>query len=185
MSIFDIKVKTIDGTDTSLEAYRGKIMLIVNVASHCGFTPQYRGLEKLYRAHKADGLVVLAFPCNQFGFQEPRGNEKISAFCKSKYDVTFPVFSKIKVNGPKAHPLYRLLKSAQAGALGTERIKWNFTKFLVDKDGSVVRRYAPITRPDTIASDVEALLDPLALKPANQLNRHGASLMAEPIGDTP
>ena len=133
MNLYDIKVKTIDGAGQSLSAYRGKAMLIVNVASKCGFTPQYTGLEGLYREFKDRGFVVLGFPCNQFGSQEPGIEAEIASFCSTRYDVTFPMFAKIDVNGPAAHPLYRLLKSSRKGLLGTESIKWNFTKFLVDR----------------------------------------------------
>jgi glutathione peroxidase len=159
VNLYDIKVKTIDGAGQSLSAYRDKAMLIVNVASKCGFTPQYTGLEGLYREFKDRGFVVLGFPCNQFGSQEPGVEAEIASFCSTRYDVTFPMFAKIDVNGPAAHPLYRLLKSSRKGLLGTESIKWNFTKFLVDAEGQVVRRYAPGDTPDEIRGDVAALLD--------------------------
>lgn len=149
-SLYDIEVTTIDGERQSLAAYRGKTLLIVNVASRCGFTPQYTGLEALYRKHKDQGLVVLGFPCNQFGQQEPGAEAEIEQFCTTTYDVTFPLFAKIDVNGPTAHPLYQLLKSARPGVLGTERIKWNFTKFLVNPHGEVVARYAPSDTPERI-----------------------------------
>jgi glutathione peroxidase len=154
----EIEILTIDGRTLKLGDYAGKVLLIVNVASKCGFTPQYEGLEALYRAYKEKGLLVLGFPCNQFGHQEPGGEAEIASFCKSSYDVTFPLFSKIEVNGENTHPLYRLLKSDAPGALGTESIKWNFTKFLVDRKGRVVKRYASIDKPDSIAKDIEALL---------------------------
>ena len=154
MSLFDISVKTIRGDTQPLDAYRGKTLLIVNVASHCGFTPQYTGLEALYRKHKDQGLVVLGFPCNQFGRQEPGTESEIQQFCTTTYDVTFPMFAKIDVNGPAAHPLYALLKSARPGLLGTEAIKWNFTKFLVNANGDVVARYAPSDTPEKIEEEL-------------------------------
>ena len=154
MTLYDIDVKTIDGRTESLSAYTGKTLLIVNVASECGFTPQYAGLEQLYREFKDRGLVVLGFPCNQFGHQEPGTESDIAAFCSTKYDVTFPLFAKIDVNGPHAHPLYQWLKSEKKGVLGTEAIKWNFTKFLVDRHGAVLRRYAPNDTPQSIRADI-------------------------------
>ncbi|MGD9658272.1 MAG: glutathione peroxidase [Methylocystis sp.] len=158
MTLFDIEATTIDGATKKLGDYAGKVMLIVNVASRCGFTPQYAGLEALYRKFADRGLVVLGFPCNQFGAQEPGSEKEIASFCSAKYDVTFPMFAKIDVNGDKAHPLYRLLKHDAPGILGSEAIKWNFTKFLVDREGHVVKRYASTDTPDEIAKDVEALL---------------------------
>src|SRR5262245_8822028 len=157
-SIYDVSAKTIAGEDRSLAAYRGKTLLIVNVASQCGFTPQYAGLEALYRKYKDRGLVVLGFPCNQFGHQEPGTEADVQQFCSNTYDVTFPMFAKIDVNGPAAHPLYALLKSARPGVLGTEGIKWNFTKFLVDGQGHVVTRYAPSETPEKIEQAVAAQL---------------------------
>jgi glutathione peroxidase len=156
--IYDLSAKSIDGKDQSLAAYRGKTLLVVNVASKCGFTPQYAGLEALYRKLGPKGLVVLGFPCDQFGHQEPGDAAEIKKFCSLNYEVSFPLFAKIEVNGPGAHPLYRTLKKAATGVLGTEAIKWNFTKFLVDKDGRVVRRYAPTDKPESIEKDVAALL---------------------------
>ena len=156
MNVFDIPLNTIDGQPTSLEAFRGKVLLIVNVASRCGHTPQYKGLEALYRRHK-DHLVVLGFPCNQFGRQEPGTEPQIREFCSEHYDVTFPLFAKIDVNGPNAHPLYRYLKSAKKGWFGREAISWNFTKFLVGKDGNVLRRYGPRRKPEEIEEDLKAL----------------------------
>ncbi|MEN3295976.1 MAG: glutathione peroxidase, partial [Burkholderiales bacterium] len=141
-----------------LEQYRGKVLLIVNTASECGYTPQYKGLEALYRQFKDKGVEVLGFPCNQFGKQEPGTAEQIGAFCTEKYDVSFPLFARINVNGAEAHPLYRHLKNKAPGVLGTEAIKWNFTKFLVKKDGTVFKRYAPQTTPEEITGDVEKLL---------------------------
>ena len=156
--IYDIDVKAISGEVHSLAVYDGRTLLIVNVASRCGFTPQYTGLEALYRKYKEQGLVVLGFPCNQFGRQEPGSEAEIQQFCSS-YDVTFPLFSKIDVNGPATHPLYRLLKSARPGVLGTQAIKWNFTKFLVNVYGDVVARYAPSDTPEKIEKAVVALLE--------------------------
>jgi glutathione peroxidase len=158
MSVYDYSAKTLDGQDASLADYRGQVLLIVNTASKCGFTPQYEGLEALYRAYKDTGLTVLAFPCNQFGAQEPGNAEEIANFCSLTYDVTFPVLAKIDVNGPSAHPLYAYLKHEQKGLLGTEAIKWNFTKFLIGRDGEVVERFAPTTKPEDLKLAVEALL---------------------------
>jgi len=158
MSIYDYSAKTLDGQDVSLADYRGQVLLIVNTASKCGFTPQFEGLEALYRAYKDKGLVILGFPCNQFGAQEPGNAEEIASFCSLTYDVTFPMLAKIDVNGPSAHPLYAFLKGQQKGVLGTEGIKWNFTKFLVGRDGAVVERFAPTTKPEDLKIAVEALL---------------------------
>ncbi|HVG72097.1 MAG TPA: glutathione peroxidase [Vicinamibacterales bacterium] len=157
-SLYDIDVQTIAGDTRSLAAYRGKTLLIVNVASQCGFTPQYKGLEALFRKYKDHGLVVLGFPCNQFGRQEPGTEAEIQRFCTSSYDVTFPLFAKIDVNGPAAHPLYEHLKSSRPGLLGTESIKWNFTKFLVNAQGDVVARYAPSDTPEKVERDLARLL---------------------------
>jgi glutathione peroxidase len=157
-SLYDIGVRTMDGGSQPLEAYRGKTLLVVNVASRCGFTPQYTGLEALYRKYKDQGFVVLGFPCNQFGSQEPGTEAEIQQFCATTYDVTFPLFAKIDVNGPATHPLYELLKSAQPGVLGTEGIKWNFTKFLVNGRGEVVARYAPSDTPEKIEQAVIAAI---------------------------
>ncbi len=158
MTLFDIEATTIDGATRTIGDYAGKVMLIVNVASRCGFTPQYAGLEALYRKFADREFVVLGFPCNQFGAQEPGSEKDIASFCSANYDVTFPMFAKIDVNGERAHPLYRLLKREAPGILGSEAIKWNFTKFLVDRKGHVVKRYASTETPDEIARDVEALL---------------------------
>lgn len=155
MSLYDIPVKTIDGETITLDQFRGKALLIVNVASRCGFTPQYKGLEDVYRRNK-DHLVVLGFPCNQFGRQEPGTESEIGAFCSANYQVTFPLFAKIDVNGPAAHPLFRYLKSAKRGFLGREAIAWNFTKFLVDENGQVLRRYGPRRKPEAIEKDLRA-----------------------------
>jgi glutathione peroxidase len=158
MSVYDFSAKTLDGQDRSLADYRGQVLLIVNTASKCGFTPQYEGLEALYRDYKDKGFSVLAFPCNQFGAQEPGNAEEIASFCSLTYDVTFPVLAKIDVNGPSAHPLYAYLKHEQTGVLGTEGIKWNFTTFLIGRDGEVVERFAPTTKPEDLKLAVEALL---------------------------
>ncbi len=159
MTIHDMTVRAIDGREHTLAEYRGKVLLIVNVASQCGFTPQYRGLEDLYRRLGKRGLVVLGFPCDQFGHQEPGTEAEIVEFCGLHYDVTFPMFAKIEVNGNGAHPLYRHLKDARKGVLGTKRIKWNFTKFLVDARGEVVGRYGPRDKPETIEPDIVRLLE--------------------------
>ena len=157
-AIYDIAVNDIDGKPKKLEEYRGKVLLIVNVASQCGFTPQYKGLEALYEKLGPRGLEILGFPCNQFGAQEPGSEEEIAQFCELNYGVTFPLFAKIEVNGAAAAPLYQYLKKAKPGLLGSEAIKWNFTKFLVDRKGTVVERYAPNTEPEAIAGDIEKLL---------------------------
>src|SRR4051812_30495156 len=157
-SIYDIPVTTIDGEVTTLAPYRGKVMLVVNVASKCGFTPQYAGLEELYRAYKDRGLVVLGFPCNQFMWQESGDNAEIQSFCSLKYNATFPIFAKIDVNGRNAHPLYKHLKSEARGFLWSRAVKWNFTKFLVNREGNVVRRYATMTKPHKLTSAIEKLL---------------------------
>ena len=157
-SIYDFSAKTLQGKDVSLADYRGKAMLIVNTASKCGFTPQYEGLEKLYEAHQAEGLVILGFPCNQFGAQEPGGSEEIGTFCQANYGVSFPMFEKIEVNGPHTHPLYEFLKSEKRGILGTRNIKWNFTKFLIDRAGKVVGRFAPTTKPADIEGEIRKVL---------------------------
>lgn len=158
-SIYDIKVKTIDGQEETLEKYRGQLLLIVNVASKCGFTPQYAGLENLYRTYHDQGLTILGFPCDQFGHQEPGDEQEIKNFCSLKYEVTFPMFAKINVNGADAHPLYQYLKAERPGILGTEAIKWNFTKFLVGRDGEIVKRYAPTVTPEEIGTELDPLLN--------------------------
>ena len=157
-AITDFTVKNADGTATSLEPHRGKVLLIVNTASKCGFTPQYDGLEALHRDYAERGFEVLAFPCNQFGGQEPGDAAEIANFCTLTYDVTFPVFAKIDVNGSDAEPLFERLKSDAPGVLGSKAIKWNFTKFLVGRDGTVLDRYAPTTKPEDIRKDIEKLL---------------------------
>jgi len=159
-TIYDFSALSLDGEGVSLARFRGKVVLIADTASQCGFTPQYAGLEKLYRSFRDRDFAVLAFPCNQFGAQEPGSASEIGSFCRQKYEVSFPIFAKIDVNGEQAHPLYRFLKASRPGIFGTERIKWNFTKFLVDRAGRVVRRYAPRTRPASIVPAIEQLLDP-------------------------
>ena len=158
MSVYDYSARSIDGKERSLAEFRGHVLLIVNVASKCGFTPQYKGLEALYRRLKDRNFLVLGFPCDQFSHQEPGTEDEILRFCGTTYDVTFPMFAKILVNGDHAHPLYQYLKSAQKGILGTESIKWNFTKFLVDADGTVLERYAPKQTPEEIEPDITPLL---------------------------
>ncbi|MBB3228290.1 glutathione peroxidase [Luteibacter sp. Sphag1AF] len=153
-SIYDFSAVDIDGNERSLAEFRGKPLLVVNVASKCGFTPQYKGLEALYEEWSPKGFEVLGFPCDQFGHQEPGNEEEIKNFCSLTYEVTFPMFAKVDVNGEKAHPLYRWLKSEGKGILGSEGIKWNFTKFLVDRDGQVVKRYAPTDTPEKIGRDL-------------------------------
>lgn len=155
---YSFEANDIEGNPRSLETYRGKVSLIVNTASKCGFTPQYKGLQKLYEDLNARGFEVLGFPCNQFGRQEPGSAQEIQSFCTDRFNVTFPLFEKIDVNGPNAHPLYRFLKSEKPGILGSEAIKWNFTKFLVDANGNVVQRYGSKTTPKDIRKDIEALL---------------------------
>jgi glutathione peroxidase len=158
MNLYEFKVKTIDGKEESLAPYQGKVLLIVNVASDCGFTPQYAGLEELYRKYKDRGFTVLGFPCNQFGAQEPGTESQIKSFCESRFQVSFPLFAKVDVNGPNAHPLYEFLKSKEKGLLGTSGIKWNFTKFLVGPDGTVEKRFAPQAKPESLESEIQALL---------------------------
>jgi len=156
--IYDFNARTIDGKDISLSKFKGKTLLIVNTASKCGFTKQYNGLETMYQNHKNNGLVVLGFPCNQFGSQEPGDEEEIKNFCSTSFDVTFPMFSKIDVNGPDTHPLYAYLKDEKPGLAGTKKIKWNFTKFLVDPDGNVKKRYAPTDTPEKIEKAISGNL---------------------------
>ncbi len=158
MTVYDYSARRLDGSDEKLSVYRGQVLLIVNTASACGFTPQYAGLEALYARLHGDGLTVLGFPCNQFGAQEPGGEAEIGAFCQKNYGVTFPMFAKIEVNGANAHPLYKYLKDAKPGLLGTENIKWNFTKFLVDRNGEPVARYAPNTKPEELEAPIRKLL---------------------------
>ncbi|OGB16186.1 MAG: glutathione peroxidase [Burkholderiales bacterium RIFCSPLOWO2_12_67_14] len=157
-SIYDFEARSIDGQPVSLQQFRGQPMLIVNTASACGFTPQFGGLEQLHQAYGPRGLVVLGFPCNQFGQQDPGSDEEIATFCQRNFGVTFPMMSKIDVNGPEAHPLYQWLSAEAPGLLGSKAIKWNFTKFLVGKDGRVLKRYAPQDAPEKLAKDIEAAL---------------------------
>ena len=158
MSIYDFTAETLDGKAAPLSAYQGKVVLIVNTASKCGFTGQYEGLERLYTRYRDRGLVVVGFPCNQFGAQEPGGAAEIASFCSTTYQVDFPMMGKIDVNGPGAHPLYAYLKKARKGLLGTEAVKWNFTKFLVNRQGEAVERFAPNLEPKALESAIEALL---------------------------
>jgi glutathione peroxidase len=158
MNVYDFQATALDGKPVDLAQYRGKVLLIVNTASKCGFTPQYQGLEAVYRELHGRGLEVLGFPCNQFGAQEPGSEEEIGAFCEKNYGVSFPMFAKVDVNGDAAHPLWKYLKGEAPGVLGTEGIKWNFTKFLIGRDGKVAHRYAPTTKPEEIAGDIEKLL---------------------------
>jgi glutathione peroxidase len=158
MSIYDIEVTTIEGQPQKMDAYRGKTLLVVNVASKCGFTPQYEGLQALYERYKDKGFTVLGFPCDQFGHQEPGDEVEIRRFCSTNYQVTFPLFAKIDVNGGDAHPLFKFLKSEKKGLLGSESIKWNFTKFLVGADGSILKRYAPKDTPESIREDLVSIL---------------------------
>jgi glutathione peroxidase len=157
-SIYDFKAQSIDGQSVPLEQFRGHPLLIVNTASACGFTPQFGGLEQLHQTYGARGLVVLGFPCNQFGSQDPGSNDEIATFCQRNFGVTFPMMSKIDVNGADAHPLYQWLAAEAPGLLGSKAIKWNFTKFLVGKDGTVLKRYAPQDAPEKLAKDIEAAL---------------------------
>ena len=158
-SVYDFSAVDIDGNTRSLSEWRGKTLLVVNVASKCGFTPQYQGLETLWQDQRDQGLVVLGFPCDQFGHQEPGDAEEIKTFCSTRYDVTFPMFAKVEVNGDNADPLFKWLKSEGKGILGSEAIKWNFTKFLVDAEGQVLKRYAPTDKPETIGHDTRQQLE--------------------------
>jgi len=158
-SIFNFSCKDVDGNEKNLSELQGKVTLVVNTASKCGFTPQYKGLEDLYQKYKDQGLEVLGFPCNQFGNQEPGSNNEIEEFCTLNYGVTFPMFSKVDVNGDSADPLFKFLTSNKKGLLGSSKIKWNFTKFLVDKDGNPVKRFAPTTTPEQISEDIEEILN--------------------------
>jgi glutathione peroxidase len=159
MTLYDIPVTTIDGQAQTLAVYRDRVALIVNVASKCAFTKQYAGLEDLYRRHRDEGFVILGFPCDQFGSQEPGTEAEIQSFCSLTYNVSFPMFAKVLVNGDNAHPLYKYLKSAKTGLFGTRSIKWNFTKFLVSRTGEVVNRYGPMTKPERLDRDIAALLE--------------------------
>lgn len=158
MNIYQYSAQRIDGKEQVLADYQGQVLLIVNTASQCGFTPQFAGLEELYQRYHTQGFSVLGFPCNQFGGQDPENNANIQQFCQVNYGVSFPMFTKIEVNGEQAHPLFQYLKSHATGLLGSEMIKWNFTKFLIAKDGTVFKRYAPTTKPEDISNDIEQLL---------------------------
>ena len=158
-NFFDFTVKDSSASDYNLSQHRGKVVLVVNVASKCGFTPQYKGLEELYQSFPKDKFIILGFPCNQFGFQEPGTNSEIQNFCSLNYNVTFPVLAKIDVNGTDADPVYQFMKKKAPGLLSTEAIKWNFTKFLIGKDGNVIKRYSPNTEPHKIKSDIEQAID--------------------------
>ena len=157
-TVYDFEARDIDGKDIALSAFKGKVMLVVNTASKCGFTPQFGGLEALHNSYAAKGLAVLGFPCNQFGAQDPGSDSEIAGFCQMNYGVSFPMMGKIDVNGPAAHPLYKWLAAEAPGLLGSKAIKWNFTKFLVGKDGQVIKRYAPLDKPADMAKDIEAAL---------------------------
>jgi glutathione peroxidase len=157
-TIYQFKVNRLDGTEVSLGDYRGKVVLIVNTASRCGFTPQYKGLESLYQRYQEQGLVVLGFPCNQFRSQEPGSAEEIGIFCTQNYGVSFPMFAKIEVNGEQAHPLFTYLKAQAKGVLGSTAIKWNFTKFLISRDGQIIARYGSIIKPEDLIPAIEGLL---------------------------
>lgn len=157
-NVYVFSARSIDGREISLSEYRGRVLLIVNVASQCGFTPQYAGLERLWRTYALRGLMVLGFPCNQFGAQEPGEEPEIAEFCKTGYDVSFPLFAKVEVNGDGAHDLFRYLKATLPGVMGSTAVKWNFTKFLVDRDGVPRRRFAPATTPDDLVAEIERLL---------------------------
>ena len=157
-SIYDFEALQMSGQSLALSEMRGQVMLIVNTASACGFTPQFGGLEKLHQAYQQQGLAVLGFPCNQFGGQDPGSNESIASFCQLNYGVSFPMMTKIEVNGPQAHPLYQWMCAEAPGLLGSKAIKWNFTKFLIGRNGAVLKRYAPMDKPEKLASDIEAAL---------------------------
>jgi glutathione peroxidase len=157
-AFYGFSAPTLDGAPQSMSAFKGKVVLVVNVASKCGFTPQYTGLEELYKKYKDRGLVILGFPCNQFGGQEPGDAAEIKQFCSLTYPVSFPLFAKVDVNGGNAHPLYKFLRTERTGLLGTTAVKWNFTKFLVDRAGNVVERFAPTTRPEALTEAIEKLL---------------------------
>ncbi|KAB2953444.1 glutathione peroxidase [Heliorestis acidaminivorans] len=158
MSIYDFTVNKITGEEESLAEYKGKVILIVNTASNCGFTPQYKGLQRLYELYKDQGFVILGFPSNQFMNQEPASNDEIMSFCELNFGVTFPLYAKIDVNGPEAHPLYQYLTQNKPGLLGSTAIKWNFTKFLIDRNGKIVERFAPTVTPEQIEAKIQALL---------------------------
>ncbi len=157
-TIYDFQAELLEGQSQDLSAYQDKVVLIVNTASQCGLTSQFEGLEQLYQEYQQQGLVILGFPCNQFAHQDPLSNAEIGGFCQRNYGVSFPMFAKVDVNGPSAHPLYQYLSTQAKGILGTQRIKWNFTKFLINQKGEVIKRYAPIIKPEKIAKDIQRLL---------------------------
>ena len=157
-SFYDFKANDINGKEVSMSSYEGKVVLIVNVASGCGFTPQYEGLQKLYDEHKEEGLEILAFPCNQFGEQEKGDGEEIKNFCEKNYSITFPIFEKVEVNGNNAHPIFKFIKEQKKGFMGTESIKWNFSKFLLSKNGEVIKRYGSLDVPENLEEDIKQLL---------------------------
>ena len=157
-SFYDFKANDINGKEVSMSSFEGKVVLIVNVASGCGFTPQYEGLQKLYDVHKEEGLEILAFPCNQFGEQEKGDGEEIKNFCEKNYSITFPIFEKVEVNGNDAHPIFKFIKEQKKGFMGTESIKWNFSKFLLSKNGEVIRRYGSLDIPENLEEDIKQLL---------------------------
>ena len=158
-SFYDFKANDINGKEVSMSSYEGKVVLIVNVASGCGFTPQYEGLQKLYDEHKEEGLEILAFPCNQFGEQEKGDGEEIKNFCEKNYSITFPIFEKVEVNGNDAHPIFKFIKEQKKGFMGTESIKWNFSKFLLNKNGEVIKRYGSLDVPENLENDIKELLN--------------------------
>lgn len=157
-TIYDFQAELLEGEQKNLADYQGKVLLVVNTASQCGLTPQFEGLEKLYQDYQQQGLVILGFPCNQFANQDPSSNEEISSFCQRNYGVSFPMFAKVDVNGSNAHPIYKYLTSEAKGILGSESIKWNFTKFLINQNGEVIKRYSPTTKPEKIGKDIQKLL---------------------------
>ena len=157
-SFYDFKANDINGKEVSMSSFEGKVVLIVNVASGCGFTPQYEGLQKLYDIHKEEGLEILAFPCNQFGEQEKGDGEEIKNFCEKNYSITFPIFEKVRVNGNDAHPIFKFIKEQKKGFMGTESIKWNFSKFLLSKNGEVIKRYGSLDVPENLEEDIKQLL---------------------------
>ena len=157
-SFYDFKANDINGKEVSMSSFEGKVVLIVNVASGCGFTPQYEGLQKLYDEHKEEGLEILAFPCNQFGEQEKGDGEEIKNFCEKNYSITFPIFEKVEVNGNDAHPIFKFIKEQKKGFMGTESIKWNFSKFLLSKNGEVIKRYGSLDIPENLEEDIKQLL---------------------------
>lgn len=157
-TIYDFQAKMLEGEQKKFSEYQGKVLLIVNTASQCGLTPQFEGLEQLYQDYQSKGLIILGFPCNQFAHQDPLTNEEIGGFCQRNYGVSFPMFAKVDVNGSTAHPLYQYLTAEAKGILGSQKIKWNFTKFLINQEGKVIKRYAPLIKPEKIAKDIQKLL---------------------------